>query len=184
MLEAAVRILDRDGLEGLTTNAIAARAGVSIGTLYQYFPNKETILDALADRELAGLSARVRAAMEDPALASTSARIAALVGAVALSYGRRHEAHRLVMAHSLSRGGDRLAPLLRHLRSHLAAERSSGAIVAAIDPADAFVLAHAFAGVLRAMITDSIGTPPQAELERALTRMVIRFLGAEAGQAN
>jgi len=47
ILEATVRVLDRDGMEGLTTNAVAAAAGVSIGTLYQYFRNKEAILDAL-----------------------------------------------------------------------------------------------------------------------------------------
>jgi AcrR family transcriptional regulator len=40
------------GYEAATTNAIAARAGVSIGSLYQFFPNKEAILDALVERYL------------------------------------------------------------------------------------------------------------------------------------
>ena len=57
MLEAATRILEKDGMEGLTTNAIAAKAGVCIGTLYQYFPHKEAILDALAAQELLRLHA-------------------------------------------------------------------------------------------------------------------------------
>ena len=39
MFEAAIRILEDEGLDALTTNHVAARAGVSIGTLYQYFPN-------------------------------------------------------------------------------------------------------------------------------------------------
>jgi len=47
ILEAAARILESRGLPGFSTNAIAARAGVSIGTLYQYFPNKDTIVLAL-----------------------------------------------------------------------------------------------------------------------------------------
>ncbi|NVK15785.1 MAG: TetR/AcrR family transcriptional regulator [Rhodobacteraceae bacterium] len=44
IVEAAARILEIAGREGLTTNAIAERAGVSIGSLYQYFPNKEAVL--------------------------------------------------------------------------------------------------------------------------------------------
>jgi AcrR family transcriptional regulator len=41
------RILESDGLRGFNTNAIAAKAGVSIGSLYQYFPNKDSIVLAL-----------------------------------------------------------------------------------------------------------------------------------------
>lgn len=47
ILEAAARILEDDGLGQLNTNAIAARAGVSVGSLYQYFPSKEAILAEL-----------------------------------------------------------------------------------------------------------------------------------------
>jgi AcrR family transcriptional regulator len=176
MLEAAIRILEKDGIEGLTTNAIAAKAGVSIGTLYQYFPNKETILDALADHELRAMAGRVMATMQDPALETTQDRVAALVHAVAATYGQRQAAHRLVMTHSLSRGTNRMAPLLSRLRSHLSSERATGAIRAALDPADAFVLSHAFTGTLRAMITDSDDAPAQADIERSLTRLVVRFL--------
>lgn len=47
VLEAAARILEEKGLSGFNTNAIAARAGISIGSLYQYFPCKEAITAAL-----------------------------------------------------------------------------------------------------------------------------------------
>ena len=52
IIEAAAQILERHGPEGLNTNAVAERAGVSIGTLYQYFPDKHAILAAAARREL------------------------------------------------------------------------------------------------------------------------------------
>jgi AcrR family transcriptional regulator len=51
IVEAAAHILREDGAEALTTNAVAARAGVSIGSLYQYFPNKQAIVRALIARE-------------------------------------------------------------------------------------------------------------------------------------
>jgi len=50
LLESAAQFLERDEDDKLTTNRIAERAGFSIGTLYQYFPNKEAILLALARR--------------------------------------------------------------------------------------------------------------------------------------
>ena len=50
ILEASARILESEGLRGFNTNAIAAKAGVSVGSLYQYFPNKDAILLALVKR--------------------------------------------------------------------------------------------------------------------------------------
>jgi AcrR family transcriptional regulator len=44
ILGAAVRVLERDGAAGFTTVRVAERAGVSVGSLYQYFPNKQSIL--------------------------------------------------------------------------------------------------------------------------------------------
>jgi AcrR family transcriptional regulator len=52
IVEAAAQVFTRHGYAGGTTNRIAARAGVSIGTLYQYFPNKDAILVALIERHL------------------------------------------------------------------------------------------------------------------------------------
>jgi len=53
ILEAAARVLEQKGLEGYTTNAVASAAGVSVGSLYQYFPGKEALTVALIDRETA-----------------------------------------------------------------------------------------------------------------------------------
>ena len=48
--EAAIQVLLADGLARLTTTRVAERAGVSVGTLYQYFPNKEALLFAILQR--------------------------------------------------------------------------------------------------------------------------------------
>ena len=50
---AAERVLAEQGVAGLTTNRVADVAGVSIGSLYQYFPNKEAVAAALIDRYVA-----------------------------------------------------------------------------------------------------------------------------------
>jgi AcrR family transcriptional regulator len=47
ILQATVQILVKDGEAALTTNRIAERAGVSVGTLYQYFPDKQAVFSAL-----------------------------------------------------------------------------------------------------------------------------------------
>lgn len=64
MLEAAAQVFAERGYAA-TTNEIAARAGVSIGTLYQYFADKDALLLALAERHLAGAQAQLQAALED-----------------------------------------------------------------------------------------------------------------------
>jgi len=51
ILEGAAHILESAGIEEYTTNRIAERAGVSIGSLYQYFPSKDAVTIALIDRE-------------------------------------------------------------------------------------------------------------------------------------
>jgi AcrR family transcriptional regulator len=50
IVEAAGRLLVEHGRLGVTTNAVAERAGVSIGSVYQYFPNKEAIFKSLQER--------------------------------------------------------------------------------------------------------------------------------------
>lgn len=53
IISAGARILGRKGWAGFTTNAVAARAGVSIGSLYEYFRDKQGLLDAIADAHIA-----------------------------------------------------------------------------------------------------------------------------------
>jgi AcrR family transcriptional regulator len=68
LLEAAAQVFRAEGY-GATTNRIAERAGVSIGTLYEYFPNKEALLLALAERHVSDAESGIDAALEhsDPA---------------------------------------------------------------------------------------------------------------------
>jgi AcrR family transcriptional regulator len=71
LLEATARILIREGYDKASTNRIAEVAGVSVGSLYQYFPNKEALVAALIDRhnqQVMELVRRELAAAEDLSL--------------------------------------------------------------------------------------------------------------------
>jgi AcrR family transcriptional regulator len=104
ILEGAATLLERQGLEGYTTNEIAARAGVSIGSLYQYFPNKDAVTIALIEREMVGMADEVIAA-----LALTPAR-RALQEAIRASV--RNQVRRPQLARLLDFEEFRLAPLM------------------------------------------------------------------------
>ena len=67
ILDAAVRVLAKEGARGFTTARVAERAGVSVGSLYQYFPNKAAILFRLQSDEWRQTSALLRGILEDRA---------------------------------------------------------------------------------------------------------------------
>ena len=62
MLDAAAALLDERA--EVTTSSVAARAGVSVGSLYQFFPDKQAVLQALATRSFERFSARLGAALD------------------------------------------------------------------------------------------------------------------------
>jgi AcrR family transcriptional regulator len=62
ILEATIQVLLSHGTDRLTTTRVAERAGVSVGTLYQYYPNKQSLLFAVLEDHLDKLSAAVEAA--------------------------------------------------------------------------------------------------------------------------
>jgi AcrR family transcriptional regulator len=62
--EAAIQVLLSRGAERLTTTRVADRAGVSVGTLYQYYPNKQSLLFAVLEQHMNNVAARVEAACE------------------------------------------------------------------------------------------------------------------------
>jgi AcrR family transcriptional regulator len=79
-LEAAIRVLTRQGARRFTTARVAEEAGVSVGSLYQYFPNKEAILFRLQTDEWRRTHALLEQIMGD-ARATPSARLRRLVSA-------------------------------------------------------------------------------------------------------
>src|SRR5436190_2608156 len=65
ILDACAEGLQRGGYHGLTTHAIALRAGASVGTLYQYFPNRDAVAGALVARAMERLLETMRGALAE-----------------------------------------------------------------------------------------------------------------------
>jgi len=64
IFEAAIQVLRSDGFTGLTTTRVASRAGVSVGTMYQYFPHKDALLYAVLEDYLEYVVNAIEAAVE------------------------------------------------------------------------------------------------------------------------
>lgn len=112
IVEAAARILEQGGRGDFTTNAIAARAGVSIGSLYQYFPDKQAIVAALIREKRQELVGHIRKAMIGADSLPVGEAIAALV--------------RAGMMHQYSR--PKLALELEYLEAYLGLEAEAAAL--------------------------------------------------------
>jgi AcrR family transcriptional regulator len=59
LLDAAADLIDQNGIDGLTTSDVATRSGSSVGVVYRYFPNIQSLLRALASRNMEKFTARV-----------------------------------------------------------------------------------------------------------------------------
>ena len=65
LLDAAAALIDEHGINGLTTSEVASRSGSSVGVVYRYYPNIQSLLRALASRNMDRFTARVLVIMSD-----------------------------------------------------------------------------------------------------------------------
>src|ERR1700689_3550935 len=79
MLDATIKLLKREGASSITTNRIAETAGLSIGSLYQYFPNKRAIFLALHERHIGQVDRVMQRRMVESAEATLEGLISSLI---------------------------------------------------------------------------------------------------------
>ena len=82
VLDAVVRILKRGGIEAVTTNRVAEVAGVSIGSVYQYFPDKRAIFAALHERHIREIDRVVESKLMEHAASPLDTLMRAMVEAM------------------------------------------------------------------------------------------------------
>jgi AcrR family transcriptional regulator len=96
VLEGVQRVLRRQGAEAITTNRVAEAAGVSIGSLYQYFPDKQAIFTALHDRHVDGVRQVIERTMIDCCAASLEELTRELVERLANVHAEDAELHEVI----------------------------------------------------------------------------------------
>lgn len=182
--EAATQILLSEGIDGVNTNKIAEVAGVSIGTLYQYYPNKESILLSLVDMSLESRMKRLEKAIDlKSAIMPVEAVISRIVDALFDSDSRREmeiEMHlfpALVLAKPglarkyQSKADDSLRPLttaLLAMRFPKLLTRNLEVIV--------FMLSTTMRGCLVGLTLNPDQKKNIVDLKRELTRMLSTYL--------
>jgi AcrR family transcriptional regulator len=189
ILKAAAQVFARRGYAGATTNHIAERAGVSVGSLYEYFPSKDALLVALMEVHLAeGETVLQKAVVE---LGASGAR--------ALAASVRHVARATVQLHARDRELHRIlfeeAPLPRRIRRLLveiearATERVGALLrthpeVSVPNPAlAAAIVVHTVEALThRLVIHGGADVDLEAYVEE-IVRLVVRYLTTEEHSA-
>jgi AcrR family transcriptional regulator len=179
ILQGASQVLVKVGYERANTTLIAKAAGVSVGSLYQYYPNKDAVFSALLQRHLAETLTRMRDAVAATAHEPLERRIRKLVGALCAYKAENPRLHR-VLKSELGRI-DGAKPVRRLLEeSHALVEttlRDHQRELPLADPARAaFLAVNAVEGIVAAALLElpeGLGAPGFAhELADAVVGML------------
>ncbi len=174
LLAAAAQILARHGPDAATTNAIAERAGVSIGSLYQYFADKEALIDALAELHVAEMTEVLAGALAgagEGTLTEEAGRIVAAIVAAHRVDPRLHHALHQVLPRARMSAIDRLEDTVMTQVSALLQAREG--LTAAGAGRTALVLVRALGGLVRTTIRRDPEWFADPALARVMTRMIV-----------
>ncbi len=185
ILEAAARTLEAHGKAGLTTQRVADTAGFSIGAIYQYFPNKDGLVEALARRELERLTAMMKEALAQPAPFGTGLNARRMIRAVAAFIGDRPRLYGILRAEWADAPPDTPIGIgmLRYfemISSALNRENPELGKRIACDEAR-FVLFRAISGVVLATAMERPQYLGTDAFEDEMVRLILGFLNYELG---
>lgn len=177
ILEAAAQVLEAGGLAGFTTNAVAERAGASIGTLYQYFSDKGALLRALAEREMRLTIAEVAGALRGEGEAPLELRIRAVVRAIVHAFHGRQRARKAVVQAVLAQGVaiEMMAPVAAFIADAGSTPRRG---MARLSREQQFVVSRALMGAIRAAVLEDAPFFKSRTFEDELVRLVLSYVGA------
>jgi AcrR family transcriptional regulator len=175
VFETTADILQKEGIDKVTTNRIAQQCGISIGSLYQYFPNKQALLLALAEAELRNAAAELRSAVVD-ASKNCNADLEEVIARTLLKSLRpKHRMRSTLCDFAIQCGRSDIvhAPLLEAEKIL----RESGH--AAMTPIQTFVISTAIQGIMRSAARSAIPWLQSDELPQEMAKLMRRYRATE-----
>lgn len=172
--EATIQVLLSHGVERLTTTRVAERAGVSVGTLYQYYPNKRSLLFAVLENHLNKVAARVEAACENARHKPLAEMIQEMVEAFVDVKLERADISVALYRISTEVGGPALAKRVGQ-RTRKAVEAMLETSTDTKSPPDKFVvkiMLSAMAGAMRSLL-EARSSPSPATVRQTREQLVL-----------
>ena len=182
ILEATAQVLVEHGYEKSSTNLIARRAGVSIGSLYQYFPNKEALVAALAEKHVADVMSELVAKLEAARGLPLRPALRVMIDGLLAHHAEKPRVHQVLIEEI-----PRIAGLERMLEiDRLAVDMIAVALGTreeALRPQNielaVFMLVHAVQGITHAAVLERPELLTGADLTDEITDLVARYLLAD-----
>lgn len=186
ILEATARVLSERGYAGTNTNVVAEVAGVSVGSVYQYFPNKDSLIAALHERHALQMNQAMESSLADTQSLGLRGRLSDLVKAWLAAHRVDPELHRVLEKDfpffdapaSESQADqsirDRIRQLLEEHRSEVAPQD--------LDLATWVVMQSLESLIHGAIIPPGVPYPPE-QVEEAIVDLLCGYLGC-AGCGN
>lgn len=184
IFDATIQVLLAEGLQRLTTIRVAERAGVSIGTLYQYFPQKQALLFAVLQRHLERVVSATEAAAASARNATLSEMVKTVVAAFVKAKTENLDESRALYAVALELDSrDYVREVQNRSRVALEAMLKTASDAHFDDiPTTTFMFMGALAGPVRSLLE---GKSPQSmirKLRAQLESLCLGYLEREARQ--
>ena len=184
ILDATARVLVERGYAGASTNAVAERAGVSVGSLYQYFPNKDALVSALHGRHMRQMMAVIDKALTRPEHTGLENALTGLIEAAVEAHLVEADLHRVLEQQlaglDVAKDGHGFDDTVQ-CRIHGLLQRYRDEITLKDLKLGTFVLMHAVHALIHASVLElPAGVSTQAAI-REIVRMVFNYLTASTG---
>jgi AcrR family transcriptional regulator len=186
LLESAAQVLEKEGGARFTTNRVAEIAGFSIGTLYQYFPSKDAIVEALIRRECIRVESMMRKALQDVDANNLDILIRKIVQIMISALGGKFRARRILIVQAMRLGlGPAVSILLTTIEKTLldTLKEKNRHQIRPMSEAASFVFSRALAGAIRAAVLEENSFLRTREFEDELVRLALGFIRPEPSAA-
>lgn len=183
IFEASAQILQTRGLDAFTTNAIAKLAGVSIGTLYQYFPNKRAILIAMAQRELNKVSQSIITNIGSEVVADDTELGRNIVRTLIQAFGRRQRMRKVLIEALIAYGlSDELTRPIENVIKSILSQHSQpfSEHFHMLPPIGLYVMTRAMIGTIRSAVMEQSAHLDTAIFEDELVRLFLYCMRSRA----